>query len=104
MIGKTIVISYLPNFDKMKFPEASVFLIRNEANVIDEILNAYHNNSDELARIRIEFAKSNTWDHRIKTFLHIFTNTFRINCDSYILSLFTPDKMVFKCQFIGYIS
>jgi hypothetical protein len=70
-LGKPTVVSNLPNLRSMVFPEKSVYILLDENCIGQSIKEAYTENSVELSRNRIAYAKENTWDHRIEQFLEI---------------------------------
>ncbi len=71
-LGKPAVVSNLPNLKNMVFPEKSVYTLHHDDDVIDLILQASNDDTMELKLSRIEFAKQNTWEHRVERFLELF--------------------------------
>ena len=71
-VGKPTVISALPNLKYMKFPDHTVYVTQGNDDLIEQIEKAYAESTPERVRARIDFAHSNTWDHRFAQFLDAF--------------------------------
>lgn len=71
-VGKPAVVSDLPNLKYMSFPDRSVYITRSDNDLIETIIKAHTENSEELMRIRVEFARQNTWDSRFEQFMSVF--------------------------------
>jgi glycosyltransferase involved in cell wall biosynthesis len=72
-LGKPVVVSNLPNIRNMTFPPKSIYILNNEDEILSKIIQASNENSDELIRMRLEFARKNTWDIRVAKFLEIIS-------------------------------
>jgi hypothetical protein len=70
--GKPVVISELNNYESDDFPEKYVYFVKDESELDTIIARAYHEDTPELAKKRIEFAMQNSWDSRVERFLEIF--------------------------------
>ena len=68
-VGIPVVISEMPNLDPADFPASSVYILKEDRKLKELIFKAYHENSEQLFKDRIEFARNNTWDKRIVMFL-----------------------------------
>jgi len=67
--GKPIVTCHIPNLElNTKFAYQSL----NAENFVNNIKTATNEDSEDLIKQRIEFAKKNTWDKRIEELLKIF--------------------------------
>lgn len=73
-VGKPAVISDLPNLKHMKFPDHSVYVTKSNEDLVELIERAYSENTSERMKTRIDFAYSNTWDHRLNEFLTVYKN------------------------------
>lgn len=70
--GKPVVVSNLPNLKGIKLPEKTVYILKNEDNLIETIMRALTEDNSKLYKQRIAFAKKNTWDHRFNHFMILY--------------------------------
>lgn len=70
-VGIPVVITDLENLRSQIFPDKSVYKLANDDETADVILKAHKDNTEQLFHERIAFAKKNTWEKRIETFLEI---------------------------------
>jgi len=75
-LGKPVVVSDLVALKNVKFPEKSIYITKSESNFHKLILKANNENTSELIKERIDFAKSNSWDNRIEEFIKIYHKFF----------------------------
>ncbi|MGD2033583.1 MAG: glycosyltransferase [Bacteroidales bacterium] len=75
--GKPAVVSNLPDLKKMKFPEKSVYILNEEKDLAAMIDRAVSEDTEELHKLRITFARQNTWNDRFKQFMLIYNRHFR---------------------------
>ena len=68
-LGKPAVISNIKGISDWEFPEKFVYRAELISEFYELIKKASLENSDELVRQRMEFAKNNSWDNRIEDFL-----------------------------------
>lgn len=60
--GKPVVISDMPHF--IELPEGCVYQAHDETDFVDQVYKAFHEDSPEFIRTRLEIADHNHWDSR----------------------------------------
>jgi hypothetical protein len=70
-LGKPAVVTDMPNIKSWEFEDKLVYKCTNDV-FIDQCIKAYRDDSYELALKRIELAKTNSWQNRIKKMKEIF--------------------------------
>jgi hypothetical protein len=70
-VGIPVIVSDIPNINVNSFPSKSIYVLHKKEDIRNIILTAYQDNSEELFRTRIEFARANTWEKRMDVFLEI---------------------------------
>lgn len=76
LLGKPVVVSNLPNLKHMSFPDQSIYTLINEEDAAITIMRTFDENSEKLEMSRTEFAKQNTWSHRVQKFIQILQTHF----------------------------
>jgi hypothetical protein len=74
--GKPVIISNLPNIEEAQFPARSVYVLFDDNEIYNTIISASNENSEELVKTRIEFARQNSWDKRAEKLLEIIVDHF----------------------------
>jgi hypothetical protein len=64
-LGKPAVVTNIPNIRNWVFEDKLLYKCENDC-FIETCIRAYHEDSMELALKRVEFAKMNSWENRIK--------------------------------------
>jgi hypothetical protein len=67
-LGKPVVVTELMTLTKMNLPEKFIYLVRKTSDFPDLIRKAHEENNMDLIRLRVNYAKMNTWDKRIEDF------------------------------------
>lgn len=67
-VGKPVIVSRIPNIREDIFPKDSVYLFDEHDSLNALIIDAHNQNSEEMARERIIFARGHTWDNRVVEF------------------------------------
>lgn len=75
-VGIPVVIADLDNLKNQEFPEKSVYKFNHDEEIIDIIITAHDENTEQLFNKRIDFAKENTWEKRMELFFEILTKSF----------------------------
>ncbi len=70
-VGLPVVVTNLHNIRNWQFPDNFVYRSVDNKDFIDLIIEAHEDNTSNLFQRRIQYAKENTWDHRIKVILSI---------------------------------
>jgi hypothetical protein len=73
-LGKPVVVTNFHNIKNTDFGEKLVYKCENNE-FIDKCIQAYEEDTQELAVKRIEFARSNSWKHRVEKIKEIYYNT-----------------------------
>lgn len=70
-MGKPAVVTELLSLKKMNLPENLVYLVKEEKDFPGIIKQAHLENNEKFIRQRIDFARLNTWDIRMKQFIKL---------------------------------
>lgn len=73
-LGKPVVISYMAGLGKISLPDKFIYIANSEEEFTSLVYKAYGENTKELTQQRIEFAKNNTWEKRMKILLDYYKN------------------------------
>lgn len=76
-LGIPVVISNIQGIQNWLFPDHFVYRANNNSEFYSLIKKARENDSYELMKSRIEFAKQNTWDRRMEEFMDIVDKIFQ---------------------------
>ena len=68
-MGKPVVISYMAGLSTVNLPEGFLYMARSDEEYPALVNRAWKENSRELIRKRMEFARANTWGKRMEDFI-----------------------------------
>jgi glycosyltransferase involved in cell wall biosynthesis len=68
-VGKPVVISDLPSIKDWQFHDDFVYKAKDDKDFVEKIFSAYNRDSEELMKLRADFARENSWDTRITVLL-----------------------------------
>ncbi len=72
-LGKPVVISSMAGLSKLKLAEKVLYIAKTESEFRDLVHKAFQENTTELIRERIRFAKDNTWDKRMSELIDFYS-------------------------------
>jgi len=78
-LGKPVVISYMIGLHKANLPDGFVYMANSEKEFPSLIYKAMEENSEELIKQRINFAKENTWVKRMEALIEYYNKFDVIN-------------------------
>ncbi|CAN5120260.1 hypothetical protein BH09BAC2_BH09BAC2_18120 [soil metagenome] len=70
-VGKPAVITTMPNIENWRFEDKLVYKCTNDS-FIEKCIEAYNDDTTELALKRIELARNSSWQKRVKSMLELF--------------------------------
>lgn len=70
-LGKPAVVTNMPNIESWQFEDGLVYKCDNDC-FIDRCIQAYREDSPELAQKRIETARANSWKNRVEKIKELF--------------------------------
>jgi hypothetical protein len=70
-MGKPVVISYMAGLSTVNLPEGFLYMARSDEEYPGLVNRAWKENSRELIRKRMEFARANTWGKRMEDFIEL---------------------------------
>lgn len=73
-LGKPAVVTNMPNINSWHFDDGVVYKCDNDQ-FIDCCIRAYHEDTPELAKKRVEVARSNSWKNRVQQIREIFNSS-----------------------------
>ncbi len=68
-MGKPVVISYMAGLSKINMPNGFLYIAKSDEEFPALVHKANKENTNELIRQRMDFAKNNTWSKRIEEFI-----------------------------------
>jgi hypothetical protein len=71
-LGKPVVISYMEGLRKLDLPEGVIYIAQKEEDFPSLIFRAVEEDSEELIRQRIRFARNNTWEKRMEALTDLY--------------------------------
>jgi len=78
-LGKPVVATALMSIKTMNLQKGLVYLVENKEKFPEIIIKAHYDNTDDLIRERVEYAKKNTWNKRIEDFISLIEYKKSIN-------------------------
>jgi glycosyltransferase involved in cell wall biosynthesis len=70
-LGKPVVIHHLPDLDRQSFPPGTVYIARGSDDFVELVLQAAAEDSPQNFTRRLELARENSWEQRVKRFLEL---------------------------------
>lgn len=74
-LGKPVVITYMAGLEKINLPEKFIYIANSEEEFSPLIHVAYKENTENLAKQRINYANGNTWEKRMEILIDYYKKT-----------------------------
>ncbi len=71
-LGKPVVISRMAGLKDIDLPDGFIYIADKEEDFPELMIKAHQENTHELIKQRIEYAKKNTWDKRMERLIELF--------------------------------